>query len=282
MQIDRSNIKTALELLNAGFPRRPTCFWEKGLSKLAKSPAHANGDEPLGYLLPASGEFIGVGLTAVSYRAAGNRAAKRVVNLSSWFVRKEHRWKLPLLLRRMMHDDQAMYTDLTPTRGVEKILGKLGFEPLNSGICAAFAPLAAARRSLPVLPWRRSHLDHAQTDAGQLIEDHIALGCEALSIESSERHVPLLLKPTRIMGLPGMTVIYCPDHAALHAGLGAVCRAIAARGKLALLFDRPTNGPRLLPFGTIVLPHKPRRYARNNDPASGIDHTYSELVYFDI
>ena len=283
MQIDSSNIAQALDLLEKGFPHRPREFWQNGLSKLAQTRAHAEDGEPVGYLRPSGGNFIGVGLTPVSHRvdAAGR---KRIVNLSSWFVLPEHRWKLPLLLRRMMHDDKATYTDLTPTRGVEKILEKLDFRPLNNGVAVTFTPVAAAtsRHAPRILPWVGTRHHHLPCHEVQLIEDHLALGCHAFLIETHESFVPVVLKPGRMLGVPGSTVIFCPDQTIFFSAMSGLSRKLAAMGRMILVKDLPAEGDVRLPHGTVRLHSRRRRYVRGSHSRGAIDHGYSELVFFDL
>lgn len=283
MQIDHSNIREAVKLLQIGFPHRSAEFWERGFARMARRHSHNLENEPLGHLLRSGEDFVGLGLTPVSFRHFGTeQIPRRIVNLSSWFVLPEHRSKLPLLLRTMMSDKNAIYTDLTPTKGVEKILEVLSFAPLNGGTAVAIAPVVAVFPSHQVTAWRAQETrDFSQNDI-QLLEEHDALGCKSMIIHTETHRVPLILCHSKIRGVRAMKVIYCPDREALHGALGAICRKLVTAGKALLLFDLPTQSTPTFPPSILRFPNWRRRYVRGGQLSGGIDHCYSELVHFRI
>ncbi len=236
--------------------------------------------------LEAGNALVGVGLTAVSRRPGPEDPAttRRWVNLSSWYIVPEHRWKTPLLLREMMADPDAIYTDLTPTPDVQRMMPSLGFSALNDGVEVGIVPclaLAGATR------WRVSLWgdEDDQTTAhhyADLMADHRRWGCHTLAIRHESGPVPLILRTTRLSRIPIAKAIFCPSPDVLHEAIAAVSRYLLARGIPLLLADRPTTGgsPKL-PLA-IKFAQRRRRFGKNVPTAAGIDYAYSELVYFDL
>lgn len=252
------------------------------------SPAHASGDEPIGYLLPVGNRYAGVALTAVSWGDdPAEEQAERVrrVNLASWYIEPEQRLKFPILLRQMLHDPKAAYYDLTPSPEVRPILEKLGFVPLNDGVLLVNLAMAAVRppngATVRVL--------EGDTTGGWLSErtivDHVDYGCLALQIADESGWTNVLVKPARVKGLPLVELIACEDDAVVLRHIGVIARRLLRMGHVGLLLDMPLDGEGFAKrpgagLTYLPMPSRRRRYAKNARPTRGTDYTYTELVFF--
>ncbi len=285
MDIDATNLGSAIDLLVRGFPGRTRRFWEDGISRLLTAPAHEDGGEPIGSLVTAGGRAVGVALSAISYRQAQEeKPSQRLVNLCSWYIEPDHRWRMPVLLRNAMRCKSSVYTDLSPSPGVRPMLETLGFEPLNNGVDVVCVPSMALshRGSLAVTPWHLTSSDDETSGLARLIADHVALGCYAFAIEAQSGPVPVIVKPFPRYGIPLAQVIYCSDAQALQRALGGVSRALLARGRVGLVIDIPVNRAARSSFTRLAVPSRRRRYIKNGSQNGAIDYAYSELVFFDI
>lgn len=286
MQIDHSNIAQAVDLLVKGFPTRTPAFWEAGLAKMLASPVHHAGSHPVGYLLEANGKAVGVGLTAVgpSPRPApnGTLAPKRI-NLASWYVDPDQRWRMPILLRRMMADKAAIYTDLTPTPEVQPLLKSLGFQPMNSGVTvvnlAAAALLPGAGFAVSGL--RADDLGSIAEPDRTLVSDHLSYGCIGLQFKRDGQNALILMKPSYAKGIPVLQIVYCADNELVRNALPDIARFLIKKCHFCLVLE---NAPGRVPsrsFVNVVMPMRRKRFIKNSAVGPGTDFTYSELVFFD-
>lgn len=284
MQIDQSNIDVALDLLKDGFPKRSTAFWERGLARLQAYRAHRQSGEDIGQLLYVDAEPVGVGLTAVSHHPGDEPGSiRRTVNLASWYIDPAHRWRLPVLISRLLRDPNAVYTDLTPTPALWPLLGSLGFEPLNGGISAICVPAAAVYHaaSCAVVDWDQADKSHLPDTLIETFEDHRAYGCCPYVAQTTDASVPILIKPCKVKGIPAAQVIYCGDNRLLAQAVGGLCRKLGRRGILALLVDIPPRDRSWISPISVPLRSRCRRFIKNGRQSNVTDYTYSELVFFD-
>jgi hypothetical protein len=286
MKIDHSNIGQAVDLLVKGFPTRTPAFWEVGLSRILASPAHSAGDRPVGCLLEADGKPVGVGLTATAPRHAACAAAPEKVariNLASWYVDPEHRWRMPILLRRMMSDKKAVYTDLTPTPEVQPLLTSLGFNTLNNGVTLVNLPGAAVKpgQGYSVSGITPDDIDEHATLPRGIVEDHISYGCLALRIAKSDRSEIILLKPSRAKNVPMLQMIYCADNELVRNALPDIARFLIKRCHFGLVLENEPHTDPTQTFVNVVMTNRRKRYIKNGKPGRGTDFTYTELAFFD-
>lgn len=282
MKIDHTNIATAVDLLCEGFPNRTRAFWEAGLARMLASPAHVAGDLPIGHFLEANGKPVGVGLTAVAPHSSNDGRIRRI-NLASWYVAPEHRWRMPVLLRRMMADKSAIYTDLSPTLEVQPLLTSLGFTPLNNGV--RVVNLAAAA----MLPSKYCEIDVLdEADAAKLpscdatlLWDHVRYGCLAVRVAKDAKDDFVLLKPSHAKGVPVLQLIYCRDNAFVNRVLPDIARTLVRKGHFGLVLENALDETPTRSFVNVVMPNRRKRYIRNCKPGKGTDFSYSELVFFD-
>jgi hypothetical protein len=193
----------------------------------------------LGFFLMEKAEPVGVALTPASLRHRPDGSARRVINMSSWFVRHEHRWRAPMMLRGMVADPAAIYTDFTPTDDVQKMLPVFGFGAINCGIL--IRPLAALAMQAPNAVRVR---ELAPTDeysgpsvSRRLIEIHRSWRCEPLLLEQGDQSSLVVWRRTRIRGIPAAEIVYAESLVALEQGLCALARHLLLKGKLFLISE---------------------------------------------
>jgi len=239
--IDGSRLPDALNLLVRGFPRRSRDFWEQAVQRITRHNADS-GQTSIGQLLVVKGVPVGVMLTLHQSRDTDGNPC-RITNLSSWYVEPEHRVLAPLMLREMTRDPGSVYTDLTPSKGVARMLPQLGFKPLNVGVSAIALPLAAlggvGRSSVSSLTEDASGA--LRTDDVALLRRGAAFGAMAGVLHVDRGHFPLLFVSRSIRRIPAAELIYCDDNQLLMREIGAVARFLLKQGKLVLIIDIPLD-----------------------------------------
>ena len=284
MQINQTNIGAAIELLTRAFPTLRAEFWQRGLARLQGSSAHRVCGEDIGQLLYVDDQPVGIGLTAVSHQpddGAGN--PRRVVNLASWYIEPAHRWRLPMLLGKMLRDPKAVYTDLTPTPALWPLLDSLGFQPINQGVNAICIPAAAIYHmtSHAVIDWDQLDKKQIPDHLIEVFEEHRTYGCCLYAIKTPDKVVPILVKPCKLKGIPAAQIIYCDDNEVLIGAIGGLCRKLGRHGLLTLLIDISEHQQRRLSPVSVPIRSRRRRFIKNGHQLNRTDFTFSELVFFD-
>ena len=243
--IDDACFGHALDALGRGFPDRPAASWTAGLERLAALGGPASTGIPLGWVLEHGGRAVGVVLTLATLRRGPDGPSWPLVNVSSWYVDPEHRWRGPAMLRSVLRAHDAVYTDLTPTPSVAKLLPALGFERLSEGRAVHLLPLSALE------PARGARVEPIDGPSGLLLDEptrglldaHRRIGCTAAVLRTDDAATGLLFRATRIRRVPAVELLWCTDHAALRRGTGALARWLLRRGVAAMLTDlRPEAG----------------------------------------
>lgn len=195
---------------------------------------------PLGYLM-TDGERrpTGVMLTPASTRKAPDGDRATVVNLSSWYIEPAQRWRAPLMLQTILRKHDAMFTDLTPTEEVRKILPSFGFKPVNQGVMITPVPLFAARPAsgATVHDPNPADMQILPEDLRNLLEAHRGLGCLVGMLKTRNGTFPLMFRPRQLKGLPAAKLIYCDRLSELHDHLPAVARFLVRHKILTLIYD---------------------------------------------
>ena len=258
-------------------------FWTTTMDRLQRLGTNAHAGVPLGYLMTDGGRPTGVVLTPASTRTApdGNRAL--VVNLSSWHVEPSHRFLASLMLQKVLRGHDALYTDLTPSEGVMRMLPSMGFMAINDGVVLTALPVAA------MLPSKGAAVHDLiggrgslfPSDMWDLLEAHSRVGCFSAMLTTEQGHVPLMFRRRRLKGLPAANLIYCEDITALQKHLSAVARYLLGQGIVILVHDSSGHSVRV---GQAVV-RKELKFAKPGGgltPQRGrIDHVGSELSLMD-
>ncbi len=281
---DDEGIDRAIEVLVRGFPERAPGFWRAGFERMRGLGGNWRADVPLAYLLPGEPRDVGVLLTPAVLRESRGAPPARIVNLSSWAIDEPHRWRGPAMLRAVLKRHEAVFTDLTPSTEVARMLPALGFEPICAGTTLhllaldAAVPARGARMVDPDDPALRRALG---PDADALAA-HRAIGCRVGVLAAPDALVPLVFRPIRVRRLPAVELLYCTDHRLLVRHRAAVARWLTVNGIALMVTDlRPESG---------LVGHRPRRggsgrFARGADVAGRFanrtDYLGSEIALFD-
>ena len=278
-----SNMQTALALLHRGFPEQPLSFWKTGLDRLQRLGTNAAAGVPVGYLMTDGERPKGVILTPASTRTAADGRRALVVNLSGWYVEPSHRVFAPLMLRKILRCHDALFTDLTPSEVVMKMLPSLGFVATNDGVLLTALPVAAM---LPSLGGRVAYLVGSRdsgvpSDTWDMLEAHREVGCIPAMLTTRESVVPLMFRARRLKGLPAANLVYCENTTVFQKHLSVVARYLLRQGIVILVHDDVGLPKRA--GQTIV-----RRELKFAKPGAGlapqhgrIDHAGSELSLMD-
>lgn len=245
LPIDGTNCGHAFDLLGRGFPTRAKRFWEIALERLLSRPGgNAEAGVPAGYLMTADARPVGIMLTPASVRKHLDKRAQRIINLASWYLEPEHRWRAPIMMRSILQDRQAIFTDLSPAPHVRRILLALGFKPINRGIVVNVTPISSMVGSA------HNRLDDLESvveptiaqETRELLLSQHEFGCFSAIFTRNKTVHPLQFKARRWHGFPAAQLTYCENNSALLENIGAVCRYLVRRGKPLLLMDVPPSG----------------------------------------
>ncbi len=227
-----------LDILNRGF-RRPESYWSDGLARIQLLGGNAVAGVPLGYIMVVKGRNVGVVLTPASVRLTSAGTRGNVINLSSWYVDPEYRWRAPLMLKSVLQAHDALFTDLTPTPEVYRINVALGFQPISQGLIVTPLPLASVGVTKRV---RVRDLD-AGTAAdlpdgiGPFLVDHKKLDCIPAAIETPDGLFGLMFRRVSTKMFPCVELVYCQSTAVLAAQLTSVARYLRTKGLFTLIAD---------------------------------------------
>ena len=273
--IDNSNLGYAFDLLMWGFPHRSRAWWERAVERITRFNAYC-GQNSIGQFLVVKGAKVGVMLTPNSQSRDGSGRRYNVTNLSSWYVVPEHRALAPLMLREMVRDSETVFTDLSPSSNVVRLLPPLGFRPLNAGISAIALPLAALH---PTRTGRMSSLEEAEpraltSDDLILLERAVTFGATAAVLTVDCGHHPLLCVSRTVRRLPAAELIYCSDNLLLMREIRAIARFLLKQGKLVLIVDIPLD---MKAPGTHFV-GRGLKFAKGACAANRTDYAGSELL----
>ncbi len=277
--IDASTTPAALDLLAAGFPARSTDYWVNAFRNIRQFGGNEEAGVPAGYLLNEGAGFAGVVLTPASVRRKPDGTVEKVVNLASWYMKPEQRWRAPVMMRTLLRQPDCVFTDLTPTAPVQRMLTAFGFRQLTAGVTVNVLTTAALRwgsggELIDLEEAPESGMDPA---ARSLLAAHRPFDCLAAAMRHEGRWHPLLFKYRRLLKLPAAVLIYSECNAALYRNLGAVARYLLRRGRLLLVLDMPLAA-RAPGWQRVA---KTPRFARGGVFEGRTDHAGSELALFD-
>ena len=265
---EEQKLQTA-ELLKEGFPH-VRFDW----SVAFKAPPGRNGH---GLLMIADGRPQGGVLFFEKTQAIGGRE-RRVVNVSSWYIRPKYRRFAVRMMRAATADPDAVYTACSPIRSVQAICRRVGFRYLTHGSIVSVPLLNgfAAEPGVKVEAYDPALVEPAHR---QWISDHASERFFAISIRRGERVVPVLwIRGLRIKELPAVRLIFTSDYDVLRAALPAVHRHMLLRhGVVGLHLPRV---PPLEDLRSARRPNKgPSTIVKGDVADTDVNLLYSELFY---
>ena len=236
---------TAAVLLAEGFPARSVSFWLKGLDAMRRHCDNLALHLPWGWLLHDGAVPVGVALAPASQRDDGRGGGRPIVNLSSWYVRPQHRLRAAPMLRAMVADTAPVYIDVTSGPEVGRMLQLLGFSAVGEGNVIAILAAHAVQRSASAEVRELGNDDHLPPGSpphAQLIR-HRELNFVSLLVKHALGETLLVYRRRRLRGMPAAQLFFVGSHAVLHRYLGAVARHLLLRGIALLMWDRRPDSP---------------------------------------
>ena len=277
--IEPTDIGTAAALVERGFAKPPMSTWPEFLNRLVNLEDRQLAG-PIGYLLRKDNSDVGIILTLRSRRHQDCGATADVVNLSSWYIDEPHRWYAPMMLKKILRDKSAVFTDLTASEEVRKMLPALKFQTWTEGVLTTSLPqtIARFRRDASISSFDR--LDADQLDAAQqaILHDHQTLGCISCVLSVNGTDHPLIFKTRYRRGIPHAYLIYARDRAVVMSALGNICLHLLGHGHFLVAMD--CNENECVGAGLFRRTAWHKYFAGPGNP-QGIDYAYSELVYLD-
>lgn len=275
--IEQADVPSAIALMQRGFPEPAAASWPEFFENVnARQGNELVG--PLGYLLRKDENDVGILLTFRSKRDLASSHSVDVVNLSGWYIDEPHRWYAPMMLKRVLSDKAAIFTDLSASEDVLKMLPAFKFRPWTEGVLLTSLPQSffRYRRDASVL-----HVDQippgaiSETDL-VLLKDHEALGCRACILEVRGAYYPLVFATRKRRNIPHAYLIFAPDRKIVLSALGNVCAHLLQHGHFLMAID--CNAAECSGIGTFRASNWRKHYAGPANP-DGIDYAYSEVVY---
>jgi hypothetical protein len=271
--IDNCNSGNALAVLRRGFPEKTESFWADGLRKILSSPSRRDV-EPIGFLMAVGGGDGGIVLT-IPGKQPGHHGMRTVINLAAWYVDEPHRWLAPRMLQKVVAQEAMVFTDLTPSPAAQQINQRLGFEILNEGFQIFLLPCTALRARKQA---RMISLDEATlpNDARATLDQHARLGCVVAVLGNGADQHPLIFSRMTRKRFPGARVILTDSKRLIVDNLAVISRFLLGSGMLFLQMDANRADATI---GSSISCWSAPTYAKGATDRSGIDHTYSELVF---
>ena len=266
------DIPALTALLAEGFPLKTPAYWQNALAVLGARPRL--GELPqYGLGLEVDGTLQGVMLMI-----AGQRGDHLYCNLSSWYVREDHRTWSVMLFQRAMRRKGVCYTDCSPAEHVLPVITKLGFQPYTGGSVLIDARAALRGGDGVVQALDRTALDRLDPPEQSLIRAHLEHGCAGVLVTGPDgRPHPALYRTTRLKRLvPAARFVSGPPEV-LMAAAGGLMRALVRRGLPLMLIDLPTEGT---PSLGRHMPGYGIRYARGGPPLYAGDLLDTEIAVF--
>ena len=273
-EITVDDLGAVLALLYEGFPERPRGYWRAGLDIMAARPP-VDGLAQFGFMVEAGGQAQGVLLLLTSRREAGPLG-----NMSSWYVREDHRNQAIALLRATLRARGTTYLNLSPSERVAPIIKVFGFEPYTAG-ALLFDPRCLTARGGRVVGLAPGMALAADAGIAASLEAHGRYGCTPLIVHDQDGAMPALFRVKRVKRVIPAAQFLWGDPRRLVRNAGAVMRWLARRGIALALVDAPPDlDASTLPTGVTWLPAREIRYAKGGmAPAPG-DLRETELAIF--
>ena len=277
--INNSNLADAITLLGKGFPKQQPEFWRTAIDRLNAAGGNATADVPIGYLMLSAGKPVGVVLTPARVQTKEDGTTERVVNLSSWYVDPEERWRAPMMLQQLLRLENTSFTDLTPNKSVQEILKAFGFEQINSGVSVNLLPYMRlmGRRQAQVIPLSQVPRSAIGEETHDILSRYQQFGCVVGALIEDGRHIPLAFKRVLRSKIPLAMLVYSRDNSAVYRNLGAIGRYLAKERIHILMLDIPPGGQ----IPGIARNKRGNKFARGIQATNQTDFLGTELSLFD-
>jgi hypothetical protein len=271
-QIQEADLGAVAGLLARGFRFRSKSYWLRGLARMGARPVPA-GCPRYGLLLESESRIIGAILTIYSNVPAEGAATIRC-NLSSWYVEPEFRGYASLLAS--FHDPMVTYVNISPANNTWPTIEAQGFRCIREGWFLSFPALGGSNEPARILPLAGAPRDLPERT---LLEEHAALSCVVLVLESAGEHHPFVFAPRRLLhrAIPAMKLAYSRDFADYIRFAGTVGRHLLMRGMPAIVVDADARAQELAGLG---IESTRRYYVRGPHPPKSGDLAYTETVFF--
>lgn len=272
-EIEDHEIDAVAGLLAEGFPGHDVRYWQETLLRVSRRPKI--GELPkLGFVLEVDGQLQGVILVLSSEVDGAARS-----NLSSWYVREEHRKYATFLYQRAIKAKGTTYLNLSPSVEALPIAKAFGFKPYTGGT------LRLDGRCILRLPGRgKAHAitqeSLARLDARdrQSCQAHLDYGCRGLILEDGEGLMPALYRTKKLRKLVPAARFVSGETERLLRAAPVIGKHLLFRGIPFFLLDAPKDWS---PDSRVThLPDQDVRYAKNAPaPAIG-DLRETEISIF--
>ncbi|WP_411033336.1 hypothetical protein [Shinella sp. BYT-45] len=226
--IDEGRLAEAAELLTEGFPLRSLAFWQRGLRRLADHN-RTMGEPAIGNFLVAGEVPVGILLTIPSHDP---QTGRKLVNLSSWYVKESHRWSAARLMMAALADRNVTYTDFTPTKAAVEVNARFGFRSIGFKRLLLFLPWLAivGRRRGRLVPLSAVPAGAVPDALMRALGNHEKLGCIVTAIESAGRYAPVVFDVIPRKRIPSARVVYAEGTDVITDNLAALARLLVRRG----------------------------------------------------
>ncbi len=244
--IGEADLSAVADLLAKGFPARRKTYWDAGLSIMARRD-NPVGCPRFGYVLESGGVPVGVLLTIYSTTRIDGQDALRC-NFSSWYIEPPFQAFAALLVQQVLRGGRALFFIVSPAPHTTATNEALGFALYSSGRFIALAALArpfSFPRIERIGPGGTAPVGLPPEEA-TLIARHAALGCICLVVHAPQGLLPFIFLKTAIKGVPAAQLLYARSLDDFSGIAGPLGRALARRGRLAIVVDGDTPVPGLI------------------------------------
>lgn len=274
------SLDEAMPVLTRGFPRLPLSTWTASLDRLRKhGSAHPAGNA--GYLLQGNDRNVGVILTIPSARDSAGGTPHRAVNLSSWYIDPEHRWRAPRMLQQIVSCNVTLYTDLTPTEPVRAMIGRFGFRVWTEGVLVFALPWFAIGRAgeSHIVPLHGLPSDAFAFPIRRILDEHAALDCIAGGLWDGRVLHPLIFSRTRRRGMRVARLVYAGNRSTVIAHMPAIARFLLREKILLLAVNADKNEHS---SGSVFTRRPSPAFFKGNRTPPQCDLAYSEYVFLQV
>jgi hypothetical protein len=277
-EISFEALDTTLPILSRGFPGMRRGGWSAAIDRLRRFGV-SGPKTRAGYVLEQKGRDVGVILTIPSSRP--DDPARPIVNLSSWYVDPEYRWRAPHMLQSVTASDTTLYTDLTATPSVRTMIERFGFRGWTEGTLVFVLPQFALgfAKGSQMMPLRDLPSNAFSEPMHRMLEQHAALDCVVGGLWDGEALHPVVFSRKNYRGIRAARLIFADDRATLFAHLPAISRFLL-REKFLLLAVNADYRERIA--GSIFTHRSAPAFYKGAQAPAPCDLAFSEFVFLQI